>query len=183
MGVPPNHPVVMDDHDLVLKPMVTLGSLMTQEIPIGAPMIPQGCASDAFSLMKLNLDIHKVVWKSEACKPAVFSQFHGYSFMICETFIPEDTSSHCLIVTTGPRNRISETLLHHIPLQRQASQHHSCRGLEIELFPTWRILRNRKSSTGCSIEFPILWGPIHHRLTDWSESALYHAKVMAYLGT
>ena len=29
MGVPPNHPVVMDDHDLVLKPMVTLGSLMT----------------------------------------------------------------------------------------------------------------------------------------------------------
>ena len=25
MGVPPNHPVVMDDHDLVLKPMVTTG--------------------------------------------------------------------------------------------------------------------------------------------------------------
>ena len=25
MGLPPNHPVVMDDHDLVLKPMVTTG--------------------------------------------------------------------------------------------------------------------------------------------------------------
>ena len=28
-----NHPVVMDDHDLVLKPMVTWGSPMTFEIP------------------------------------------------------------------------------------------------------------------------------------------------------
>ena len=26
MGGTPNHPVVMDDHDFVLKPMVTLGS-------------------------------------------------------------------------------------------------------------------------------------------------------------
>ena len=25
IGVPPNHPVIMDDHDLVLKPMVTTG--------------------------------------------------------------------------------------------------------------------------------------------------------------
>ena len=33
MGVPPNHPVVMDDHDLVLQPMVTWGCPMTIEPP------------------------------------------------------------------------------------------------------------------------------------------------------
>jgi hypothetical protein len=29
MEVPPNHPVVMDDYDFVLKPMVTRGSPIT----------------------------------------------------------------------------------------------------------------------------------------------------------
>ena len=71
---------------------------------------------------------NRVAWKAEACKQESYSfiMFHSCRFMICETFIPrEDHSSHCVIVhTTGPRNRISETLLqHHIPLQRRASQH------------------------------------------------------------